>query len=102
MTEHAAQQPDGCGTDVAAYALGALAGGDEALFRVHLMTCSVCPDELAAFEEVIEALAMTAPLERAPETLRNRVLAEARHDAGHREPARRRARWPGLSRRTRS
>ncbi len=81
--------PRGCGTDVAAHALGALERGDEQVFRAHLATCAVCPDELAAFEQVVNALAICAPRYRAPASLRRRVLAEVHRDASDQAPARR-------------
>jgi anti-sigma-K factor RskA len=65
-----------CGDDVAAYALGALEATEVDAFRRHLDTCTVCRDELAAFQEVVDALPMTAPAHRAPADLRRRVLRE--------------------------
>lgn len=84
--------PRGCGTDVAAHALGALEQRDERLFRAHLATCAVCPDELAAFEQVVNALAMSAPRYPAPASLRGRVLAEVHRDAIDQASARRQRR----------
>lgn len=63
-----------CGDDVAAYALGALDAAETDAFRRHLDTCAVCRDELASFEEVVNALPMTAPAHRASPELRRRVL----------------------------
>lgn len=70
-----------CGTDVAAYALGALNDAERRSFERHLATCAVCPDELAAFHEVIVALAQGVPDQRAPADLRRRVLDDVRLDA---------------------
>ncbi len=80
--------PRGCGTDVAAHALSALEHRDERVFRAHLATCAVCRDELAAFEQVVNALAMSAPQYVAPAGLRRRVLAEVQRDAVEHAPAR--------------
>jgi anti-sigma-K factor RskA len=63
-----------CGGDVAAYALGALEPPEVDEFLHHLKSCAICRDELAAFEEVVNALPMIAPLHRAPPDLRRRVL----------------------------
>ncbi len=64
-----------CGTDVAAYALGALEPAEAERFRHHLQQCSVCRDELTAFQQVVNALPLAAEQYRAPESLRRRVLA---------------------------
>ncbi len=63
-----------CGADVAAYALGALEPAEADAFRRHLESCAVCRDELAAFDQVVEMLPMSAPQHRAPKALRRRVL----------------------------
>jgi anti-sigma-K factor RskA len=67
-----------CGADVAAYALGALDDAERRSFERHLVTCAVCPDELAVFERVVAALAQGVPHQRAPAELRRRVLDDAR------------------------
>jgi anti-sigma factor RsiW len=63
-----------CGGDVAAYALGALDPAEADAFLRHLDSCAVCRDELASFEEVVNALPMSAPPHRASPELRRRVL----------------------------
>ncbi len=63
-----------CGGDVAAYALGALDAAEADAFLRHLDTCAVCRDELAAFQEVVTVLPMSAPRHRASPELRRRVL----------------------------
>jgi anti-sigma factor RsiW len=67
-----------CGADVAAYALGSLDDAERRSFERHLATCAVCPDELAVFERVVDALAQGIPQQRAPADLRRRVLDDAR------------------------
>jgi len=62
------------GGDVAAYALGALDPSETEAFRVHLETCIVCRDELAAFQRVVDVIPVSAPQHRAPKRLRRRVL----------------------------
>jgi anti-sigma factor RsiW len=71
----------GCGADVAAYALGSLDDAELRSFERHLATCAVCPDELAVFERVVDALAQGVPQQRAPADLRRRVLDDARRVA---------------------
>jgi anti-sigma-K factor RskA len=92
---------DGCGIDVAAYALGALDAAEAEAFTAHLETCDICREELAEFESVVSALPLSAPHHRAPDGLRERVLAEvATHAPREREPRARSApwRWPELGR----
>lgn len=70
-----------CGADVAAYALGSLDDAERHSFESHLATCAVCPDELAVFEQVVDALAQGVPHQRAPADLRRRVLDDTRQIA---------------------
>jgi anti-sigma-K factor RskA len=79
-----------CGGDVAAYALGALDPAESDAFVRHLDTCAVCRDELASFQEVVNALPMSAPPHRASPELRRRVL-RAMNDEPVRAGAPRRA-----------
>jgi anti-sigma-K factor RskA len=89
-----------CGGDAAAYALGALEPAEAEAFRQHLESCIVCRDELAAFQQVVDVLPMTAPQYSPSRRLRRRVLRAARDEprsvpaAAH---ADRRARRSGLS-----
>ena len=55
-----------CGDNVAAYVLGALEGGDLAAFEHHFESCVVCPDELAAFQQVVDLLSIGVPERPAP------------------------------------
>jgi anti-sigma factor RsiW len=73
-----------CGADVAAYALGSLDDAERRSFERHLATCAVCPDELAVFEQVVDALARGGSLQRAPAGLRGRVLDDVGSDAARR------------------
>lgn len=82
----------GCGVDAAAYAMGSLDPGEADAFRAHMATCSVCQDELAAFQQVVDALPMGAPQHRVPRGLRRslmrRVRAEPRTAAHRAGPSR--------------
>jgi Anti-sigma-K factor rskA/Putative zinc-finger len=69
---------DGCGTDVAAYALGALSPAEAEAFERHLQECTICAEELSTFGPVVDALAMSPPQYRTPPALRRRVIAEVR------------------------
>ena len=92
MTETEPRTGRPCGGDVAAYALGALEPAEAEAFRRHLDTCAVCRDELAAFQEVVNALPLSAPAHRAPSSVRRRVLREVAGDSratGDRPRARR-------------
>jgi anti-sigma factor RsiW len=55
-----------CGSDVAAYALGALEPAEADAFREHLESCVVCAEELPAFLQVATLLSMGAPERSAP------------------------------------
>jgi hypothetical protein len=77
-----------CGEDVAAFALGALDEAEARTFRAHLETCTVCQDELAAFEQVINVLPTSAPAYRASRRLRRQVMnAVAQEPRQARTPA---------------
>jgi anti-sigma-K factor RskA len=87
-----------CGDDVAAYALGALDPAEAESFRDHLQSCTICRDELAAFESVVNVLPLSAPSHRASADLRRQVMravadeprrAVAAGPAAARRPARR-------------
>jgi anti-sigma-K factor RskA len=67
-----------CGEDAAAYVLGALEPQESRAFRRHMAECVVCRDEVAAFQQVADALAMAPHQHAAPQALRGRVLAAVR------------------------
>jgi anti-sigma-K factor RskA len=70
-----------CGVDVAAYALGALEPVEAEAFATHLKACAHCRDELAEFEQVVNALPASAPQHRAPRRLRRNVMRTVRSEA---------------------
>jgi anti-sigma-K factor RskA len=70
-----------CGTDAAAYVLGALEPAEAEAFRAHLATCVVCRDEVNAFQEVANLLPLTAAPEPVPSGLKARVMAEVHAEA---------------------
>jgi anti-sigma-K factor RskA len=89
---------ESCSADVAAYALGALEPAEAETFRRHLQTCAVCPEELRAFQQVVDDLAVAVPNVDAPPELKRRVMnaieeePEIAPDASGRQPARARTR----------
>ncbi len=93
MTEPDRSQTRECGAHVAAYVLGALEDAEVDAFRGHLETCIVCRDELVSFQQVADALPMSAPQHRAPKSLRRHVLAEVDADIARRGGVRRRRAW---------
>jgi anti-sigma-K factor RskA len=70
-----------CGADAAAYVLGALEPAELEAFRKHLVGCAVCRDEVGAFQDVANLLPLTAPQQRVPAGLKDRVMAEVNADA---------------------
>jgi anti-sigma-K factor RskA len=86
---------DECRDDAAAYALGALEPEEAERFRRHLASCTVCRDEVAAFQPAAEALPMAAPEYPVPRALRRRVLRAVRAERG-RAPAAGRPWLPSL------
>jgi hypothetical protein len=79
-------EPDSGGANVAAYALGALDPAEAEAFARHMETCAVCPEELAAFQQVVDDIAISAPSVQAPAKLRRRVM-RAVHDEPRANPA---------------
>jgi anti-sigma-K factor RskA len=67
-----------CASEAAAYVLGALEPEEAQAFRRHMEGCVVCRDEVAAFQQVADALPMSAPQYQVPKGLRRRVLGAVR------------------------
>jgi anti-sigma factor RsiW len=78
---------NGCTLDAGAYVLRALDPAEAQEFRVHLASCAVCRDEVAALRSAADALALAAPQVAVPRALKRRVMAAARASG---EPADRR------------
>jgi anti-sigma-K factor RskA len=70
-----------CGGDVAAFALGALDAPEADAFRQHLETCSVCQEELTAFQQVVNELPLATAPHKAPAAIRRKVMREVQADA---------------------
>jgi Anti-sigma-K factor rskA/Putative zinc-finger len=80
-------EPEGCGGNAAPYVLGSLTDAEHEAFRVHLQSCSVCREEVAALQVVASALPAAAPQLSAPPELKRRLMASVREDARRREVA---------------
>jgi anti-sigma-K factor RskA len=72
---------EGCGSNAAAYVLGALSDDEGRAFRSHLQSCAVCREEVAALSVVADALPAAAPQLTAPSELKRRVMAAVREEA---------------------
>lgn len=91
-----------CGRDAAAYVLGALENDELEAFRAHLSGCAACREEVAALQQVADALPAAAPAIRPPQSLRRRVMEAVRVEQkgaasatlADRRPARARRRLP--------
>jgi anti-sigma factor RsiW len=87
------ERPD-CGTDIAAYVLGALEPAEIEALRDHLVTCAVCRDELSALQGVADTLPLAAPQMVAPRGLKRQLMANVRREARDAPAARsRRPSW---------
>jgi len=73
--------PEGCGSNAAAYVLGALSDDESSAFRSHLESCAVCREEVAALNVVAAALPAAAPQLTAPSELKRRVMAAVHEEA---------------------
>jgi anti-sigma-K factor RskA len=71
----------GCGEDAAPYVLGALTDDEQADFLVHLDSCAICRDEVAALESVASVLPAAVPQLTAPDELKRRVMSTVRSEA---------------------
>jgi anti-sigma-K factor RskA len=98
MSEDELQRIDSeCGEDAAPYVLGALTEEEHARFLVHLESCAICREEVAALHSVVSALPAAVPQLSAPDDLKRRVMGTVRSEAGLRgvaEPAAHRRKVP--------
>ena len=69
-----------CGLDAAAYVLGALEKHELETFRAHLARCAACREEVAALQQVADALPATSPSIAPPQDLRRRVIDAVRSE----------------------
>jgi anti-sigma-K factor RskA len=65
----------GCGSDVAAYALGALTEEETKRFEAHLETCELCRADLAQLGPVVDVLPAAAEPVAPPPELRDRIMS---------------------------
>lgn len=89
-----------CNGNAAPYVLRALPDAEHEAFVVHLATCTVCREEVAALQTVAAALPAAVPPLRAPAQLKANLMREVDADARRQRlladgaPARARARAP--------
>ena len=87
IDEQHIDEPEGCGGNAAPYVLGSLTDEEHEAFRLHLESCSVCREEVAALQVVASALPAAAPQLSAPPELKRRLMASVRKDSHRREAA---------------
>jgi anti-sigma-K factor RskA len=81
---------DSCAQDAAPYVLGALTESEHAAFVIHMQSCVVCREEVAALRGVVSVLPSAVPQMAAPTELKRRVMATVKSEAtlrGETEPA---------------
>lgn len=78
---------NGCGADVAPYALGALTDEEARRFERHLETCELCRSDLAALRPVVDALPAAADAVPPPPALKRRIMSVVEAEAGERADA---------------
>jgi anti-sigma-K factor RskA len=76
---------DSCAQDAAPYVLGALTESEHAAFVIHMQSCVVCREEVAALQGVVAVLPSAVPQMEAPSDLKRRVMATVKSDAVLRE-----------------
>jgi anti-sigma-K factor RskA len=69
---------------IPAYALGSLDAAEAVEVERHLRDCAACRLDLAAYEPVVDALALAAPDAEPSPALRLRLLAEVAHSGAYR------------------
>jgi anti-sigma-K factor RskA len=74
----------------ASYALDALDDDESRAYEQHLAGCESCREELTSLQEAASALAYAAPPATPPDSLRARILEQARAERGIVVPLRRR------------
>lgn len=90
---------DGCGSDVAAYALGALPDDESRRFEEHLRSCHLCRTDLASLRPVVDALPAAVETVAPPPALRKRIMGVVEAEARDRERERERSARPQRARR---
>jgi hypothetical protein len=79
--EHRGTAAESCGANAAPYVLGALPEAEYRAFVVHLDSCAVCREEVAALQIAADALPVAAPQLQAPTSLKDEIMASVREDA---------------------
>jgi len=88
MSTEKMNPPEGsCGQDAAPYVLGALAESEHAAFVIHMQSCGVCREEVAALQSVVSVLPSAVAQLTAPPDLKRRVMASVKSEAALRGQA---------------
>jgi anti-sigma-K factor RskA len=97
MSEHEINiPPEGCEGNAAPYVLGALTEEEHQTFRIHLESCAVCREEVAALQVVADALPGAVQQLNTPTELKQRIMAVVAQEASLvPDAAERRARGQG-------
>jgi anti-sigma-K factor RskA len=77
---------EGCAQDAAPYVLGALTEPEYEAFKVHLESCAICREEVAALQVVAASLPAAVPQLTASPDLKSRVMATVEAEAKLRNP----------------
>jgi anti-sigma-K factor RskA len=75
------QMSSECGEDAAPYVLGALTEDEHAAFVVHLESCAICRDEVAALQGIAYVLPAAVPQLSAPADLKHRIMSTVHSEA---------------------
>lgn len=78
---------DSCAQDAAPYVLGALSESEHAAFVIHMHSCVICREEVAALQSVVLVLPSAVPQRAAPRELKRRVMATVKSEAALRGEA---------------
>jgi anti-sigma-K factor RskA len=70
-----------CGTDVGAYALGALPDAEARAFEAHLEACELCRADLEALQPAVDALPISVGEMAPPPALKGRIMAVVEREA---------------------
>jgi anti-sigma-K factor RskA len=80
---------------LAAYALNILDTPEAAQIEAHLVACATCREELQAYQEVIDLLALTLPTAAPPPSLKGKLLQKIDAEQKGAQPARWWRNWHG-------
>jgi hypothetical protein len=71
----------GCGEDIAPYLLGALSEAEFDAFERHLLSCSLCAEDIKSLGAVMSQLPLAVPQVTAPRNIKRRLMATVEAEA---------------------